>query len=295
VVVLGSIAVGFVGGRMEPGGIAASLGLATGLALAAWGIARTAGAWIVGPINEFASLLERLGRAQRDAEVRALPTDRDDEVGRMAAAVRQIVIHRIRDHHDARQLRRTLDDRVRRATRSAVHSLQTLAMRDPLTGLGNRRFLEAQLPPLVEAATASDTDLICLMIDLDNFKPVNDTLGHQTGDELIVILAELIRSACRDDDLAVRLGGDEFVMFLPGATLERAEQVVAQVRRYFRERANLLLGGVVQTDLSIGAASMVQERCPDGQALIDQADRHLYRAKRSGKGMTCSLRGTSAA
>jgi diguanylate cyclase (GGDEF)-like protein len=213
----------------------------------------------------------------------------------MATAVREIAIHRIRDHHDARQLRRTLDDRITRATRTAVSELQKMAMRDPMTDLGNRRFLETQLPRLVEAARVSDTDLLCIAIDLDNFKQANDVLGHKTGDDLIKLVAQLMQSACRDTDLAVRLGGDEFVLFMPGATLERAEELMAQMRRLYLQRTAVLLGDEVHTSLSIGAASLKQDRCADGAELMDQADRHLYRAKRRGKGITCSARGTAAA
>lgn len=292
---IAALSAGFVLGRINT---ADSLGFAValvGLAVAAAVGVSLAWAWIAQPIRRFADQLDGLALAQRQVQVRALPTDRDDELGRMARAVRELIISRIRDHHDARQLRRTLDDRVSRATQKAVNTLSKMAMRDPLTDLGNRRFLDAHLPTLIAVSRESDTDLICVMIDMDNFKQVNDTLGHGTGDDLLVALAELIRSAIREDDLAIRFGGDEFVVFMPGATLDRAQQFATHIRTLFRQRAVALVGGATTTDLSVGAASLREENCADGDALIDTADHHLYVAKRNGKGMTCTVDGCLAA
>ncbi|MEM1107631.1 MAG: GGDEF domain-containing protein [Planctomycetota bacterium] len=255
-------------------------------------------AWklIAKPIRDFAAQLDSLALDQRQTQIRELPTDRDDEVGRMAAAVRTLAVSRIRDHHDARQLRRTLDDRIQKATRKAVGTLNNLAMRDALTDLGNRRFLDTHLPALIEASKQSETDLLCVMIDMDNFKQVNDTLGHGKGDELLVLLADLIKSAIRHhDDLAVRLGGDEFVLFMPGATLGRAAELTAHVRQLYRQQAGALLGPSLAVDLSVGAASLRRENCRDGEELMEQADQHLYQAKRAGKGVTWTMHGRAAA
>ena len=292
---LAAVASGFLWGHAQARGSAGLIVVAVGLLLTTAIAVLVAHLWIALPIIRLAVQLDGLALGQRQTQVRALPTDRDDEVGQMADAVRRIMVYRIRDHHDARQLRRTLDDRVRRATRSAVLSMQKLAMRDAMTDLGNRRFLETQLPQLIDASLASQTDLVCLMIDLDNFKQANDTLGHHTGDELIKLLADLLKSACREEDLAIRFGGDEFAVFMPGADLDRAEEFTRHVRQHFRQQSAVLLRNQVKTDVSIGAASMLKEHCRDGQALMDQADRYLYRAKRAGKGLTCSLRGMAAA
>ncbi|MEM6853201.1 MAG: GGDEF domain-containing protein [Planctomycetota bacterium] len=272
--------------------------LAAGLGAVVAATAGVAFAWkiIAQPIRTFADQLDHLVLDQRRTQVRDLPTDRDDEVGRMASAVRELVINRIRDYHDAQQLRRTLDDRVTSATKKAVGTLSKLAMRDALTELGNRRFLDTHLPALIEASKASDTDLLCVMIDMDNFKAVNDTLGHGKGDELLVLLADLLKSAIRHhDDLAIRLGGDEFVLFLPGATLGRAAELTAHIRQLYRQQAASLLGPKFDVDLSVGAASLRRENCRDAEELMEQADQHLYQAKRSGKGITWTMHGQAAA
>ncbi|MBB6429651.1 GGDEF domain-containing protein [Algisphaera agarilytica] len=272
--------------------LAVALGMLIAGSLALWF------AWsvIARPITRLADQLDSLTLDQRQTQIRELPTDRADEVGRMARAVRTLAVSRIRDYYDARQLRRTLDDRVTTATKKAVSTLSKLAMRDALTELGNRRFLDAHLPGLIEASRESDTDLLCVMIDMDNFKQVNDNLGHNKGDELLVLLADLIRSSIRHhEDLAIRLGGDEFVLFLPGASLKRAAELTQHIRTLYRQQATSLLGPGFQIDLSVGAASLQDEGCRDGEELMEQADQHLYQAKRAGKGITWTMHGQAAA
>lgn len=294
--VFAMLVVGFALGRIDTGNLLGLICVGVGVLVAgALGITWT-WAIIAEPIRKFADQLDQLVQIAERSRVRDLPTDRPDEVGRMAAAVRSLVIDRIRDHHDARQLRRTLDHQVSEATRKAVNGLSKLAMRDALTDLGNRRFLDAHLPGLIQAAKDSDTDLLCVTIDLDNFKQVNDTAGHAKGDELLVLVADLIKSTIRHHgDLAMRLGGDEFVVFMPGATLDRAAQLIEHTRQLFRRQAGSLLGPGFAVDLSAGAASLRQERCRDGEELMERADQYLYKAKRSGKGVTWTMAGLAAA
>ncbi|MEM8738482.1 MAG: diguanylate cyclase [Planctomycetota bacterium] len=293
--VIAALAGGFCVGRMDTGHMA-GLCLATmGLMVVCLGTIGLAWSRIARPIHRFADQLDCLAQHQRETQLRELPTDREDEIGRMAAAVRQLVIHRIRDHHDARQLRRTLDDRVSRATRRATHTLSKLANRDALTDLGNRRFLDTHLSNLVQASKDADTDLVCVMIDMDRFKQVNDVLGHGKGDELLNLLADLLKSTVREHDLAIRLGGDEFTVFMPGATLQRAAQLTGHIRQLYRQRSRVLLGAEFDTDLSVGVASLQREGARDGEELMEQADQHLYKAKRAGRGRTCSLEGCTAA
>ncbi|MEM7624942.1 MAG: diguanylate cyclase [Planctomycetota bacterium] len=294
-IILAPLVGGFIVGRADTSTDLGLLLALAGLAIFAGGAIWLSRTWIALPMMRLAVQIDRVSRSERQVHVRELPTDRQDELGRIARSVRQLVIHRIRDHHDARQLRRTLDDRVTRATHRAVNTLNKMAMRDPLTDLGNRRFLDTHLPSLIEASHESDTDLVCVLLDMDCFKQVNDTLGHATGDDLLVTLADLIRAAVRENDLAIRLGGDEFVIFLPGASLDRAEQFIHHIRQLYRQRAAALLGPNLRTDLSAGAASLQHEPCTNAEELLQQADAHLYEAKRNGKGITCTRHGCVAA
>ncbi len=238
------------------------------------------------PIEELTLQLQRIVQAERPVSLNTLPRHRQDEVGQLARAIHRLGAGAIRDYHEARSLRRTLDDRIAKATRRATRQLSELASRDPLTDLGNRRFLDEHLEALVRSCRQADTDLICVLIDLDNFKQVNDTLGHAAGDALIQFVARLIQASVRDNDLSVRLGGDEFAVLMPGCELERAHRFAERTRAIFREHAHVSLPETVKPDLSIGIASLLRDAGGDGGQLLARADALLYAAKQRGKGCT---------
>ena len=242
--------------------------------------------WIAVPLEALLHRVELLGRVQSRGHLKHLPTQRRDELGRLARGVHAVAAAAIRDHYEARQLRRTLDAKVQLATRQATVTLQNLAMKDPLTELGNRRSLDATLPPLFEASRSSGSDLICVVIDLDNFKAVNDTLGHAAGDELLLLLGALLKGGVRHEDVAVRLGGDEFAVFLPGGTLRRADEFAEQLRKHFLVQHKAMHPAGPHANLSIGISSLRHDGCTDANALLHRADTRLYEAKREGKGRT---------
>lgn len=239
--------------------------------------------WISSPYSRLAAQAERLSRTGLTSALRQLPVGRRDEIGRIAKALHTMGIASTRSHMEARSLRSTLDQRVVTATRRATQDLGRLVMRDALTDLGNRRFLNENLEPLFASAHASGTDLACIMMDLDHFKQVNDQLGHEAGDHLLVFLAGLIRATIRHDDLAVRLGGDEFLLFMPGADSQRATQVAATIRKLFIRQAYTMFPNTRMLDLSYGITSLTGDRCPDAKALMRVADQRLYASKRSPK------------
>lgn len=239
--------------------------------------------WVCDPIDRLTRLARKISRSDRPQPMASLPITRQDEVGQLARAIHDLIGWAVRDHYEAKQLRRTLDDRVAAATRSATRNLEQLAMRDPLTGLGNRRFIDENLELLVESAREQGEDLVCVVLDVDNFKQVNDTLGHATGDELLIFIANLIQAAIRHTDYAVRLGGDEFVILLPACPQERAAQLTRQISALFRQHVITALPGVgAATSLSMGIASRADDT-NSGRELLELADRRLYAAKRAGK------------
>ncbi|MCX5662037.1 MAG: diguanylate cyclase [Planctomycetota bacterium] len=219
----------------------------------------------------------------KPAGLARLPVDRQDDLGVIARAVQRLAAHSLRQHHEARHLRRTLDHRVAEATRVATRQLRQQALRDPLTDLGNRRFLDEQLDPLLSSHRAAGADMACVLIDLDNFKAVNDTLGHGAGDDLLLFTGGLIRGSCRQEDHAVRLGGDEFVVLLPGCDITAAARFAQQILALFRQHARAALPPHCQASLSIGVASLDHDGPAGGAELLERADARLYAAKRSGK------------
>lgn len=258
--------------------------LIVGFVLVALPLVGLAMRWACQPIEEILSDLDRAQSPDRNGVIGRLPLERSDEVGRLARIMHRYSLEATRDQNDAKQLRRTLDDSIERATKLATRNLKEMAMRDALTGLGNRRFLDEHLPELFESCQTSNTDLICVAIDIDYFKKLNDTLGHGAGDELLRTLGQLIQGMIRHEDYAVRLGGDEFLILMPGCPLSRVRQVADQLYALFRQHTRVVVKGETKPDLSMGAASLHRDNVTTPADLIKRADEYLYASKRAGKG-----------
>lgn len=161
--------------------------------------------------------------------------------------------------------------------------LRQQSIRDALTGLYNRRYLEESLSRELSRCERSGQPLALMMLDLDQFKVLNDAQGHEAGDTLLVEFGRLLESKCRNEDIACRYGGEEFTVILPGVDLEVARQRADEIRTAcevmtisYRHRT---LGGMT---VSIGLA-MFPDQAADGTELQQIADAALYRAKRAGR------------
>ncbi|MFU2325744.1 GGDEF domain-containing protein [Pseudomonas sp. NFX98] len=156
-----------------------------------------------------------------------------------------------------------------------------LAERDPLTALYNRRALEVRAPRLLRDVSSARPGAL-LLIDIDNFKPVNDLYGHTAGDRLLVSLSEMIRSVLPEDALTARLGGDEFVILLSNASKERIVQMGNALRDQFHSAAAQTFTTPEAVTLSIGA-NLFDHPPASLAALIEQGDAALYESKRGGR------------
>ena len=156
-----------------------------------------------------------------------------------------------------------------------------LAARDPLTALYNRRALEVRGQRLLENVSQARPGALLLM-DIDNFKLVNDLYGHSAGDRLLVALSEIIRGALPTGSLAARLGGDEFVVLLSDTTSEHLLAVGSTLREAFHATASATFSTPQPVTLSIGASLFSQP--PSSLAeLIERSDAALYESKRGGR------------
>ena len=235
---------------------------------------------VVSPVRGLAAHLQHLAEEASPAELRQLPTTRNDLVGEMARSARHLCLVSMRRRIEHRCLRQELDQRVRLQTRKATAKLRKLAMRDPLTNLGNRRFLDHSLRRLIARCVDQRQHLACLALDLDGFKAVNDALGHEAGDRLLKDLGQTLRSHIRENDFAARCGGDEFVVLLVGADHEAAKARSEQIRDAFaRQSIERLEGTGLKTGVSIGVSSLGDDRCMSVPHLLRQADRRLYQDK----------------
>ena len=173
-----------------------------------------------------------------------------------------------------------------RLIKAGIHAEQTirqLSLRDPLTGLANRRFLHENEKHLIAGAKRSGKQMAVLAVDLDEFKAVNDRYGHAAGDAVLVTSAERMKRLLRESDVIARFGGDEFVIVLGQVdNAEAAREVASRVVESLSQPMPLAGGGTAHIGASVGIAMC----CADGETLKDllkRADAALYAAKRDGK------------
>ena len=165
----------------------------------------------------------------------------------------------------------------------SMEKLKTMATTDHLTGLANRRrFCEILQRHFIEARRYG-FDLTCCMSDLDNYKYLNDTFGHQIGDDILVLAADVIRESLRGSDVAARYGGDEFVILVPHTPVERALAVGQRIRRQLVTRSRNYRNLVKPVTMSMGVASLRSDHPTSADGLVAMADRALYTAKYSGR------------
>ena len=161
--------------------------------------------------------------------------------------------------------------------------LRQLAATDPLTGTLNRRALAEKLEQEMDRAARYASLLTCMMIDLDNFKQINDTYGHLVGDRILKQLAALLKREQRSPDAVARYGGEEFVVLLPETTLAESRNFAERILRKVAGNDFGEPGRPLRVTISIGLASYPDERVSDGESLLRLADTHLYRAKSEGR------------
>jgi diguanylate cyclase (GGDEF)-like protein len=176
----------------------------------------------------------------------------------------------------------------------AAHEAELLhiASHDPLTGLPNRSVLERALHDAVTKARTG-THSTLMYLDLDQFKIVNDTLGHNSGDRVLAMVADVVGSTLREGDLLARLGGDEFAALLPGLDLENAEKIAEQVRNAVDECRFAEGGATFALGMSIGVAAITGSA--SASEVLGQADMACYTAKSEGRNRIAAYEAGAAA
>ena len=158
-----------------------------------------------------------------------------------------------------------------------LQQVQRLAETDGLTGLANRRTFEATLDRETSRAARSGEPLTLVMVDVDHFKSLNDKFGHQAGDEVLKLVADVLASACRDFDTAARYGGEEFAVILPACSSTESLVVAERLRESIAR-----IETVTSVTASAGVATF-PTHAADPEALIKAADEALYESKRAGR------------
>ena len=165
---------------------------------------------------------------------------------------------------------------------TAHEKLRYLAYHDPLTGLLNRRVMEAVLDREIRRKKRYPHHLSVVFLDLDKFKQVNDRFGHDGGDELLVYVADSLMALSRDIDVVSRYAGDEFVMILPETSLKNAQKLMNRITAHFTRNPLVLAdGGPIFASISYGIASTEDDTQTSAANLLKTADQKLYEAKQS--------------
>ena len=176
-----------------------------------------------------------------------------------------------------------------------ANQFQLMSITDPLTGLHNRRYMEARLSEELNRSKRYDFPLSFMMIDIDDFKHYNDRNGHQAGDRALEITAQCLRSTLRKADVASRYGGEEFTILLPQTTMKEAGAIADRLRQQimtarFPHGESQPLGAVT---ISIGLSTL-SPSLDSVDAIIRAADRALYHAKRNGKNRAYAYHGEAS-
>ena len=164
--------------------------------------------------------------------------------------------------------------------------LHQLATRDPLTDCLNRRAFFEALDNGIDTAREAGETVFCMMMDLDHFKNVNDTYGHAVGDEVIIMLGDILNATCTGNDIAGRYGGEEFCVALFGTDEQECYKTAEKIRQSVIDNSRRISALDQPVTTSIGI-SRVTEALTESNELIDEADKALYAAKSSGRNRVC--------
>ena len=240
---------------------------------------------LVAPMHRLMRAARAVGAGKLDVFV---PARSSDELGLLTHTFNHMTQRLSESQAEVENYQRTLEEKVAQRTHEleiATAHAYKLAQHDILTGLPNRALLNQRLKQILAQSQRNATHVACLFLDFDHFKRINDTLGHDSGDQLLQAVAQRLTTAVRESDTVARLGGDEFVVILPGldpahATFETMT-VLARIRESFLAPFRLADQTPTLT-CSIGV-SMFPLDANDTVTLIKQADTAMYAAKEVGR------------
>ncbi len=189
---------------------------------------------------------------------------------------------RMRSMLRIKRLQNELEERERELLEANV-LLRHISQTDALTGLDNRRNLEMRIQEMFEHAKRLTEPFACVMGDLDRFKSVHDTYGHQAGDAVLKQMAKILKQEAREIDRTGRYGGEEFMVLCPGTILEAGATFAERMRKAVAAHTFTFEGGTLRRSMSFGVAAWPHPRINNCEELVRAADDALYVAKETGR------------
>lgn len=264
-----------------PAGVGAGLVFGAGLAMTASRRAREHRERVVERIRAVAG-------ADRDAAFDLLlRIDDRHELAELSRTVHGVLSEAHRDRLEAARLKRDMAQQVERASERSNAQLSKLSITDELTGLLNRRGFDQMLEQAVERSRRQGTELVLIAFDLDHFKRLNDTCGHEKGDEAIAAAGHIIGACAGDGDFGARIGGDEMFLGLTSGDRAKARRIAGRVMDLFARHPAGVGLPVPWPTISAGVACLNADLAGSAADLRRLADEALYASKRAGRGV-CS-------
>jgi diguanylate cyclase (GGDEF)-like protein len=203
------------------------------------------------------------------------------ELGQLVIAYMRDITERTLAEIALRNANQQLGSQLREIE-SLQESLREQAIRDPLTQLHNRRFLDETVELEFHHADRFSETLSIILLDIDYFKEINDRYGHTAGDACLVTLANLLQQHCRRSDITCRYGGEEFILVLPNTNTEGAEQHAEELRHLVENEVFTVDEHEIKFTISLGISSYPAHGA-DYRQIINKADEALYVSKRTGR------------
>jgi diguanylate cyclase (GGDEF)-like protein len=260
--------------------LAVGAGLVTTLTLLPWRQLRRPAA-LRADIRRLTRQVEHAKHSERADALKKLAVSHDEDLRHLGRAIERSAAESFTLRRESQRMHRTMGDSIRRATDKATARLRRQAATDHLTGLANRRGLEDRIAALFRSEACPER-ITALAVDVDLFKQINDSLGHDVGDRCLVFLSRLLTSSLRHEDTAVRLGGDEFLVLLPGLDARQAREIAERISSLFAQMP-WSHRQIPRPTLSIGIASTHRSSPMTPEQLLTRADQALYQSKRVGR------------
>jgi len=225
------------------------------------------------------------GKLQGDEDLPHI--NRNDEVGLLAKAFHEMSFRLADSYKELKELNESLEERIKDRTKDLEESkdeLKFLVSIDPMTKLYNRRYFSEMAEEMFGVNKRKHTNVSLILLDIDNFKNVNDMYGHHIGDEVIIAVANILMDNTRKSDIVCRYGGEEYIIILPDTGMESSMKIAHNIRQLVEDTViKLPKKKELSVTISIGVsmANMIVDN--DIEIAINKADNAMYEAKRSGK------------